>query len=105
MGERMQRYITYDGESYNLPVNNLALKNSYEDFGYKDADFKKVNKNSTYMEKYLNHISKINTYVINDGYYQKNVIGSIVESYLDNKISTDTFIANLTSKTKIYLNE
>jgi ABC-type glycerol-3-phosphate transport system substrate-binding protein len=105
MGERMQRYITYDGTSYNLPVNNQSLKNSYEDMGYSSSEFNKLSSNSSYMEKYLNHISKINTYVVNDGYYKKNVIGSITEDYLQDKISTDSFIRNLTSKTKIYLNE
>ena len=110
--ERMQRYITNDStaltdgnNTFNLPVNTEALKNSYTAMGYREERINKITKNSTTMERYLNYIINLNDFKINDGYYQKNVIGDLVENYLNNKISQDNFITNLISKTKIYLYE
>ncbi|MGN1131777.1 MAG: ABC transporter substrate-binding protein [Ruminococcus sp.] len=108
LGERMQRFITYDttyGDSYNLPVNNEALKNSYTDMGYDEEKVNKITDDSSFMERYINHIKNINTFEVRDGYYNDNVIGDLVDDYLEGKISVDNFITNLSSKTKIYLYE
>ena len=108
LGERMQRFITYDttyGDTYNLPVNNEALKNSYTDMGYVEDRINNIDKDSSFMERYINHIKSINTFEVRDGYYNDNVIGDLVDDYLEEKISVDNFITNLNSKTKIYLYE
>ena len=108
LGERMQRFITYDttyGDTYNLPVNNEALKNSYTDMGYVEDRINNIDKDSSFMERYINHIKSINTLEVRDGYYNDNVIGDLVDDYLEGKISVDNFITNLNSKTKIYLYE
>lgn len=105
MGERMQRYISYDGCNYSVPVNNEALKNSYTDMGYQESRVTSLKKDSSIMERYINHILNLNTFVVRDGYYNDNVIGSIVDDYLQGSISLDNFITNLESKTKIYLYE
>ena len=108
LGERMQRFITYDttyGDTYNLPVNNEALKNSYTDMGYVEDRVNNIDKDSSFMERYINHIKSINTFEVRDGYYNDNVIGDLVDDYLEEKISVDNFITNLNSKTKIYLYE
>ncbi len=114
--ERMQRYITYDAiatvgnnfynaTTYNLPVNKEAFKNSYEAVGYSKDKVTNITDKSTTMERYINHVMNLTDFKVNDGYYQKNVIGSLVDDYLKDKISQDNFITNLTSKTKIYLYE
>ncbi len=116
LGERMQRYVTYDStystskasdvpNIYNLPVNNEALKTSYSDIGISEKKIKRITKNSSFLEKIINHSQSLNTFVIKDGYYNKNVIGGLVEDFLQDKISLDNFITNLKSKTEIYLYE
>lgn len=108
LGERMQRFISYDttyGETYNLPVNNEALKNAYTDMGYEEKRVNRITKESSFMERYINHIKNINTFEVRDGYYNDKVIGDLTDDYLEGKISVDNFITNLNSKTKIYLYE
>lgn len=116
LGERMQRYITYDSQYstlsdsnvpniFNMPVNNEALKTSYTDMGVEEKDVLNANADSPYLNKYIKHCLELNSFVINDGYYNKNVIGDLVEDFLQDNISLDNFITNLTSKTEIYLYE
>lgn len=108
LGERMQRFITFDsnyGDTYNVTVNKDALKNSMGSFSYAGDDFDKMKEQQSFMDKYASYINSINTYEIRDGYYNDKVIGSLVDDYLQDKISIDNFIANLNSKTKIYLYE
>lgn len=94
MGERMQRFITDDGANFNVPVNRLSLTNM-TGFGRDNKEF----------GRYIKFVKGINTYTVEDGYYNQNVISDLVADYLDGKLSTDNFISNLTSKTLIYLNE
>lgn len=116
LGERMQRYVTYDStyatakeegvpNTYNMPVNKEALKTSYTDIGITEKGVNNITRYSSFMEIYINHCNKLNSFVIKDGYYNKNVIGDIVEDFLQDKISIDNFITNLKSKTEIYLYE
>ena len=130
LGERMQRFITFDstyGDTYNITVNKDALNNSSSSFAYGDAynitvnkdalnnssssfayggtDFDEIKEQDSFMDKYASYINSINTYEIRDGYYNDKVIGSLVDDYLQDKIPIDNFIANLNSKTKIYLYE
>ncbi|QCT06485.1 extracellular solute-binding protein [Ruminococcus bovis] len=108
LGERMQRFITFDsnyGDTYNVTVNKDALNNSISSFVYGGADFDEMKEQQSFMDKYASYINSINTYEIRDGYYNDKVIGSLVDDYLQDKISIDNFIANLNSKTKIYLYE
>lgn len=130
LGERMQRFITFDstyGDTYNITVNKDALNNSLSSFAYGDAynitvnkdalnnssssfayggtDFDEIKEQDSFMDKYASYINSINTYEIRDGYYNDKVIGSLVDDYLQDKIPIDNFIANLNSKTKIYLYE
>ena len=108
LGERMQRFISYDttyGETYNLPVNNEAFKNAYTDMRYEENKVNHITKDSSSMERYINHIKNINTFEVRDGYYNDKVIGDLTDDYLEGKISVDNFITNLNSKTKIYLYE
>lgn len=130
LGERMQRFITFDstygdtynitvnkdalnnslssfayGDTYNITVNKDALNNSSSSFAYGGTDFDEIKEQDSFMDKYASYINSINTYEIRDGYYNDKVIGSLVDDYLQDKISIDNFIANLNSKTKIYLYE
>lgn len=108
LGERMQRFITFDstyGDTYNITVNKDALNNSLGSFAYGDTDFAEIKEQESFMDKYISYINSINTYEIRDGYYNDKVIGSLVDDYLQDKISIDNFIANLSSKTKLYLYE
>lgn len=108
LGERMQRFITFDsyyGDTYNITVNKDALNNSLDSFAYGDTDFAEIKEQESFMDKYISYINSINTYEIRDGYYNDKVIGSLVDDYLQDKISIDNFIANLSSKTKLYLYE
>lgn len=130
LGERMQRFITFDstyGDTYNITVNKDALNNSLSSFAYGDAynitvnkdalnnssssfayggtDFDEIKEQDSFMDKYASYINSINTYEIRDGYYNDKVIGSLVDDYLQDKIPIVNFIANLNSKTKIYLYE
>ena len=130
LGERMQRFITFDstygdtynitvnkdalnnslssfayGDTYNITVNKDALNNSLSSSAYGDTDFDEIKEQDSFTDKYASYINSINTYEIRDGYYNDKVIGSLVDDYLQDKISIDNFIANLNSKTKIYLYE
>ena len=108
LGERMQRFITFDstyGDTYNITVNKDALNNSSSSFAYGGTDFDEIKEQDSFMDKYASYINSINTYEIRDGYYNDKVIGSLVDDYLQDKIPIDNFIANLNSKTKIYLYE
>lgn len=108
LGERMQRFITFDstyGDTYNITVNKDALNNSLGSFAYGDTDFAEIKEQESFMDKYISYINSINTYEIRDGYYNDKVIGSLVDDYLQDKIPIDNFIANLSSKTKLYLYE
>lgn len=130
LGERMQRFITFDstygdtynitvnkdalnnslssfayGDTYNITVNKDALNNSLSSSAYGDTDFDEIKEQDSFTDKYASYINSINTYEIRDGYYNDKVIGSLVDDYLQDKIPIDNFIANLNSKTKIYLYE
>lgn len=108
MGERMQRFISYDsnyGETYNIPVNQEAFKNACSGFMNIEDSIEELEKREGFTEKYATHILKLNTFEIRDGYYNDKVIGSLVDDYLQDNISLDNFISNLNSKTKIYLYE
>lgn len=93
MGERMQRYITDDGANFNIPVNKKSLEEIMQ-----NSDNKEI-------KRYEENLQNLNTYTVEDGYYNQNVIADLVQDYLGGKISTDNFIENLMSKTVIYLNE
>lgn len=108
LGERMQRFITFDstyGDTYNITVNKEALSNSIGSYSFSGASFEEMDNKKSFWDKYLGYIQSINIYEIRDGYYNDKVIGSLVDDYLQNKISIDNFISNLNSKTKIYLYE
>lgn len=83
----------------------MQLNNSLGSFAYGDTDFAEIKEQESFMDKYISYINSINTYEIRDGYYNDKVIGSLVDDYLQDKISIDNFIANLSSKTKLYLYE
>lgn len=130
LSEEVQEYwCGGSGKSYlgsntlALPVNNQAFNNAIDtvskdiyDFNgdgeYDDNEIAKFNQIlDVFLEEYVNKIDNINEYDlynyegIKNTYYNSYVIGDIIENYLDNKISVDKFIRQLTATTKIYLTE
>lgn len=112
----------YSGSnSIALPVNNNAFIQTVEAASNYDLylDIEGINVNETELTCYVNTI--ISDYVeivnrINDcsiynydyienTYYNSNVIGPIIDNYLDGKISKNKFIQQLISTTEIYLME
>jgi hypothetical protein len=58
-----------------------------------------------FMQKYLEITEKINRCKIANEYFNNNVLKEPLEKYLNNEISAEQFVQQLTSKTKIYMEE
>lgn len=84
----------------NSIINSGQLK--YYDGGLVDVD-------NDFMQTYVDITKKANTVCLyeikSESYYAKDVIGSIVSNYLIGDITKAKFIRQLTSATKIYLDE
>jgi len=96
-----------------LPVNNKAFERHLEKALEITDDYGSVigtdNDYNEFAKAYINIIENINEvslYFNNaNSYYSKNVIGDIVDKYIDGDISIEKFIRQLTSATEIYLTE
>lgn len=121
LSENTQEYFCGDKEGSNyggsntitLPVRNEAYEHHLklaleitDDYGSvigKDDDFNEFTK--AYIQ-IINNINQVSLYSHSQlSYYSSNVIGEIVNSYLDGNISKDKFILQLTNATEMYLNE
>ena len=96
-----------------LPVNNKAFERHLEKALEITDDYGSVigtdNDYNEFAKAYINIIENINEvslYFNNaNSYYSKNVIGDIVNKYIDGDLSIEKFIRQLTSATEIYLTE
>lgn len=92
------------------PVRNEAFNNSIYTASQRTDDNNNImGIDNDYMASYIDmtkNISKCTLYLdMKNSYYSSEVIGDIVDSYLNGEISKDKFIRRLTSATEIYINE
>lgn len=124
LSERIQEYwcgalgdsgkIDFGGATtLSLPVNLKAYQSALTaaaDVVYSDGE-EPIGLDNQFMRDYLDIIQNINScslynyYDINNTYYNKKVIGSIVEQYLDGNMTKEKFIRDITSATKLYYYE
>ena len=105
---------TYAGSNMiTLPVNNKAFEHHLNKALEITNDYGSVigtdNDYNDFAKAYINIIENINDvslYFNNaNSYYSKNVIGDIVDKYLNGEISKEKFIRELPAATEIYLTE
>lgn len=75
----------------------------------KDGNDNVIGINNEFMQTYINIADNINnctiyTYIM-ESYYGRNVIGETVNKYLNDEISKEKFIRQLTTATQIYMME
>lgn len=114
--------INLCSENLCLPVNNKALQNfidesnegqDFNDDGVienKEKDIFKKSRNKAIREytNIIDNISQCNLYsffYLSETYYNSSVIGDIVNKYLNNEISKEKFIRQITAATEIFLAE
>ena len=107
-----------NSDGLSLPVKNTVFENAVKDslayntsWGYRYSDDLVEQKNKALTEQYLpmiENISSCNLY----GYFSQikshlyqNVIGDVINDYLNGKITTNKFVQRLTSAVTIYMNE
>ena len=93
-----------------FPVNKKAYQQLKVTASKKvDDDDKIIGINNDFICAYINIAEKLNEcslYMdVSHTYYNSSVIGNIVDKYLNDDISKDKFIRQLTAATKIYLKE
>lgn len=108
-----------DGSNYGgsnmitLPVNKKAFTHHLEkaleitdEYGSVIGSDNEFNAFAKAYQKIIGNINDVSLYYNTaNSYYSKNVIGDIVAKYLNNEISQDKFIRQLTAATEIYLTE
>jgi ABC-type glycerol-3-phosphate transport system substrate-binding protein len=102
------------GNSYSastaFPVNKKAFEQSkYVASTRTDDDEKIIGIENDFVSSYIDVAEKINKCTlymnVSNSYYNSSIIGDIVDSYLNDDISKEKFIRQLTAATEIYLTE
>ena len=74
-----------------------------------DDNNKIIGIDNDFMKAYIDIADNVNACTlyrdVSNSYYNDNVIGDIVDNYINKGISKDKFIRQLTSATEIYLTE
>lgn len=120
LGEHLQNLYAgtqeeywYGGGADCLPVLNSAFENCVRDsYNIHDDEGKVIGKRDDLdptTQALITHIESINSVNLHTDlyydYYSNHVVLPILQDYFDGKISIDKFTANLTTATKIYIEE
>ena len=101
--------ISYSA-NISFPVNKKAFEQAkYSASKQADDDGKIIGIDNDFMKAYIDIADNVNACTlyqdVSHSYYNDNVIGDIVDDYINKGISKDKFIRQLTSATEIYLTE
>ena len=101
--------ISYSA-NISFPVNKKAFEQAkYSASKQADDDGKIIGIDNDFMKAYIDISDNVNACTlyqdVSHSYYNDNVIGDIVDNYINKGISKDKFIRQLTSATEIYLTE
>ena len=96
--------------SLSFPVNMSVYDNAKLVAGSRTDDNNKIiGIDNDFMKAYIDIADNVNACTlyrdVSHSYYNDNVIGDIVDNYINKGISKDKFIRQLTSATEIYLTE
>lgn len=58
-----------------------------------------------FMHLYISKIKGVNKCELSNNYYHREIIGDIVDEYINGEIATEKFLSDLNSKTTIFLEE
>ena len=94
----------------NIPDGVQAIKNGAFDYITKGDDNNKIiGIDNDFMKAYIDIADNVNACTlyrdVSHSYYNDNVIGDIVDNYINKGISKDKFIRQLSAATEIYLTE
>lgn len=88
-----------------MPVNNKVFEKRLQNASEIEAGGKAVGLKSEVIKTAIKVSESVEKCTLNRGYYTQNIAGRLVENYLENKLSRNKFIRQLTTATKFYLEE